>query len=125
MTPGTAPWSCFLTCNNLTSIDSKIFNNPNLNPNLGYLFAECPIDNSSNPTLLTDLFSSMNKSTAWDLRATFANCSSLTGSAPDLWNTFINAQGLACFYGCSKLSNYSSIPSPWSDPPEQEQAPEY
>ena len=50
----------------------------------------------------------------------FYNCTNVSGSAPELWNT-TNYPNLSsstsayyqCFYNCSNLSNYADIPANW------------
>lgn len=44
----------------------------------------------------------------------FFNCENMEGTAPPLWNR-PGVSGLGAFKGCTKLSNYSSIPAPWDD----------
>lgn len=60
----------------------------------------------------------------------FYGCTNLTGNAPELWLQVPNGssngyqgtpEGLGCFYGCSKLSNYDQIPEYWKsgiEPPQ-------
>lgn len=52
----------------------------------------------------------------------FYGCTNLKGNAPELWLQVPNGssngyqgtpEGLGCFYGCSKLSNYDQIPEYW------------
>ena len=52
----------------------------------------------------------------------FYGCTNLKGNAPELWLQVPNGssngyqgtpEGLGCFYGCSKLSNYDQIPVYW------------
>lgn len=44
----------------------------------------------------------------------FYNCENMEGTAPALWNR-PGVSGVSAFKGCTKLSNYSSIPPPWDD----------
>lgn len=44
----------------------------------------------------------------------FYGCSNLTGSAPKWWNSATRFNSYSkCFYGCTGLSNYTSIPAGW------------
>lgn len=43
----------------------------------------------------------------------FYNCTSLTGSAIELWNNNKIKYYDGCYYGCTNLSNYDKIPEDW------------
>ena len=53
-----------------------------------------------------------NASNIQDVSYAFSGCTSLTGEAMDLW-TGGNIRGIKCYEGCTKLSNYNSIPEEW------------
>ena len=41
----------------------------------------------------------------------FLSNSTLTGNAPELWNTLPSADGIGCFTDCTGLDNYDDIPA--------------
>ena len=48
----------------------------------------------------------------------FAGCTGLTGNVPELWNLNNGTMtGDGCFYGCTQVTNYSSIPDSWKAMP--------
>ena len=58
-----------------------------------------------------NLFANNQKVT--DFSECFGYSSSLSGAAPELWNRSPEPAGTRCFYSCTGLSNYSSIPTSW------------
>lgn len=108
----------FGNCKNITNIPIGLFDkNENV---ISFLqtFAFC--DNLK--TIPLRLFDKCKKAT--DFMLTFYLCFNLTGETPktngiELWEragligypTTIN--GLICFYGCTNLTNYNSIPTNW------------
>ena len=125
---------CFNGCKKITSIPSDLFSNT---PNLRYMdtcFANCSkissipsnlFDDTPNirgfrmcfygclglTSIPTGLFDNIQNAT--DFSACFFYCYNLRGNAPELWNKYPSADGTRCFYMCSRLSNYSNIPSAW------------
>ena len=73
---------------------------------LSEIFAGC-----SNLKVLPQNFFE-NASNIQDVSYAFSGCTSLTGEAIDLW-TGGNITGEGCYEGCTKLSNYNSIPDGW------------
>lgn len=59
------------------------------------------------------LFTNTNNPNITTFYQTFSGCSKLTGTAPALWTMFPKATMGMCFKGCTKLSNYASIPDQW------------
>jgi hypothetical protein len=66
-----------------------------------------------NGELGATLFTNTNNPKITTFYQTFSGCSKLTGTAPALWTMFPKATMGMCFKGCTKLSNYASIPDQW------------
>lgn len=103
---GSIPEDLFVNCTKVTSFNSTFFDCTGLTGSIpNNLFVNCP-----NVTKFNYIFS---------------YCSGLTGNTPtgtdglELWERAgqhgypSTITGVRCFEGCSKLSNYSSIPSRW------------
>ena len=89
-------------------LPDKLFSrNPNITT-VSSMFRGCSNLTKINSTLFTSYNSSI-KSFSY----TFDGCTKLTGTAPSIWITNPSATGTYCFTGCTKLSNYSDIPSTW------------
>lgn len=43
----------------------------------------------------------------------FIGCRNITGPVPELWNNPQFTSYYGCFRGCTKASNYASIPASW------------
>ena len=111
----------FLNCTGLTSIPENLFSNNTAVTNFSYTFAYC----SGLTSIPANLFS--NNTAVTDFRGTFGDCSGLTGNVPtDTDGTPIynrsgeGKEGYAvvpayggCFFNCTGLTDYSSIPSVW------------
>lgn len=129
------PWiqAWFMNCTNLTEVPSNLLkNNPHMT-NLGGLFNGC----TSLKTIPKDLFKYSTEVRALggifggctslteipdgifdyntkleNINQAFMGCSNLEGLAPEVWLTN-DISGTSCFTGCTKLSNYDSIPDGW------------
>ena len=75
--------------------------------NLGGCFANC----TSLKQVPADFF--VNIPYIEDVEGMFYNCTSLTGSAIELWNNNKIKYYDGCYYGCTNLSNYDKIPEDW------------
>lgn len=83
------------------------------------LFDNCPLaedfsscfGRSYITTIPHDLFD--NNPLANDFSWCFEDCSGITDDVPALWLDFPSADGYGCFSGCTRATNYSSIPSDW------------
>ena len=114
--------SCFQQCSSLTSIPENLFANNTAVTNFSYCFIYCIGLTGSIPE---NLFASNTAVT--DFRQCFQNCSGLTGKVPvdndgtPIYNRSGNGkEGYAivdyygnCFYNCTDLTDYNSIPSDW------------
>ena len=123
---------------NITSFEATFFNCESLTEIPEDLFSNCPNVDSFNSTfdsciglnnIPQNLFSNCQNVT--DFGRTFYGCTNLTGEAVPLWERvdgwesldLKNARewvgtkpdGNGCYIGCTKLSNYSSIPDYWKD----------
>lgn len=112
--------SCFNDCTGLTSIPSNLFaNNPEVT-NFAYCFNNC----TGLTSIPEGLFANNTKVTNFGY--CFGNCTGLTSSTPidndgtPLYNRSEGKEGYSvvtdhasCFYGCTLMSDYSSIPSDW------------
>ena len=111
---------CFYGCTGLTSIPSDLFaNNPEVTD-----FSHC-FDNCTGLTSIpSDLFANNTKVTKFNY--CFFRCTGLTSSTPldndgtPLYNRSEGKEGYLvvthhsdCFYGCTLMSDYSSIPRDW------------
>lgn len=65
-------------------------------------------------TIPSDLFD--NNPVVTDFSGCFEDCSGITDDVPTLWLDFPNADGDYCFNGCTRATNYNSIPSDWGGP---------
>lgn len=112
--------SAFIYCTSITSIpENLLINNYNVT-HFTSMFSYC----TSLTSIPENLFDSNKK--VKDFSSTFQDCSGLTGNTPtgtdglELWKRAgkpgypSSINGTACFRFCSKLSNYSSIPSGWN-----------
>ena len=117
----------FADCTGLTDIPENLFANCTQVRN----FAEIVIDSSgwrrgafAGCTGLTSIPENLfaNCPQVADFAGTFAGCTGLTGNAIPLWervpegaeNEYIGTpNGMGCYYGCTQLTNYSSIPEYW------------
>ena len=89
-------------------LPDKLFSrNPNITT-VSSMFRGCSNLTKINSTLFTSYNSSIKS-----FSSTFDGCTKLTGTAPSIWITNPSATGTYCFTGCTKLSNYSDIPSTW------------
>jgi len=94
-------------CTSLPSIPSQLFLNlSNINTFL-YSFSYC-VGLSSIPSTLFD-----PTQLATNFAYTFFNCTPLVGNAPTLWTRGNVTVSTQCFYGCTNLTNYASIPAGW------------
>ena len=93
---GGLPNEMFRTNKKLTNVRDLFWACSGLNGELGATL----FSNSYNPNITT-------------FYQTFSGCSNLTGTAPALWTMYPKATGTMCFRGCSKLSNYASVPEQW------------
>jgi hypothetical protein len=95
-------------CNGVISIPSTLLSRcPNIT-DLSYSFVGC-----THLEVLPDgLFDNNQLVTTFDYA--FQNNQELTGNAPTLWLRNPEPSGLYCFYQCTSLSNYASIPESWT-----------
>ncbi len=119
---GTIPANLFANCSNVTSFSGTFSSCRGLTGTIpSGLFANCPnVTDFSNVfgscsgltgNIPSNLFANNLKVT--DFMNTFFYCGNLTGNAPELWNRTNVTSHDNCFSGCTRLSNYSSIPSDW------------
>ena len=104
----------FSGCYNLYEIPEGLFDNCQNVTNFNGTFMNC----SNLESIPSDLFD--NCTNAESFVGTFYNCSSLTGQSIPLWNRVQGSSdyigtpdGKGCYYGCSGLTDYSSIPDYW------------
>lgn len=64
-----------------------------------------------NGTIPSNLFENNRK--IIHFQNAFYGCKNLIGSAPALWELENISSKSGCFANCSKLNNYSEIPSDW------------
>lgn len=112
--------SCFRNCTKLTSIPDGLFaNHPEATD-----FTQCFYGCTGLTSLSSDLFVNNTKVTSFG--SCFAHCTGLTSSTPldndgtPLYNRSEGKDGYSvvkyydnCFYKCTLMSDYSSIPSGW------------
>lgn len=112
--------SCFFGCTGLTSIPDGLFaNNPEVT-SFSYCFSGC----TGLSSIPNDLF--VNNTKVISFGSCFAHCTGLTSSTPldndgtPLYNRSEGKDGYSvvkyydnCFYKCTLMSDYSSIPSGW------------
>lgn len=48
-----------------------------------------------------------------DFSSTFARCSAITSTVPELWISHSTATHTRCYYECTHAANYASIPTGW------------
>lgn len=115
---------CFNICTELTSIPEGLFaNNPEV-INFRFCFRGC----TSLTSIPSNLFA--NNTKVINFSSCFRDCTSLTSSTPldndgtPLYNRSGGKEGYSvvnysdgCFYKCTLMSDYSSIPSDWKNPP--------
>lgn len=89
----------------ITSIPADLFRYNTSAFAFDRVFSTTPIT-----SIPADLFTYNTSAVAFQY--SFYNCTSLTGNAPELWNK-TGAYGGKCFWNCTGLSNYSSIPDNW------------
>ena len=106
--------STFNNCRKLIEIPRGLFDNCQNITNFNGTFMNC----SNLESIPSDLFD--NCTNAESFVGTFYNCSSLTGQSIPLWNRVQGSSdyigtpdGKGCYYGCSGLTDYSSIPDYW------------
>ena len=113
---------CFDMCYNLESVGDYVFANCVNAKSFGCTFRSC----YNLRTLGEGVFEGCDLDNVRSFSSCFENCSSLDGSALELWLTGTNSEennyiglpdGLACFYGCTSLENYDEIPAYWKDEP--------
>lgn len=100
----------FNDCRNITSIPAKLFDKCTNVTSFSSIFDTC----KKLTSIPVELFDKCLDVTNFSF--TFGYCTNLTGNAPDLWNKdkFPKVTSVSvCFSGCSKLTNFSSIPSAW------------
>ena len=112
--------SIFSYCNRLTSIPSGLFDKCTKVENFGGAFYCCTALRSIPSGLFDKCTSVTSFSTSEKINnvmvpdfGTFYGCTALTGTAPELWTRTNVTSSSKCFYNCTGLSNYSSIPSTW------------
>lgn len=88
----TIPATLFANCTNVTSVQ------------------EC-FGKASITSIPSTLFDNCQKSI--DFSYCFYGCSLVTGAAPELWKRTNVTRRAQCFNGCTRLSNYASIPNDW------------
>lgn len=110
---------CFGYCSNLKTIPCSLFKNNTNNKFFSFCFDGC----SMLEKIPEGLFRYNKNASYFD--ATFGNCNLLSGETPkdedggELWERAgkegypSNIIGNECFYGCTLLSNYTSIPDDW------------
>lgn len=109
--------SCFEGCTSLASIPENLFVNNTSVENFNSCFKDC----TSLSSIPSSLFANNNVgTTAIYFKSCFYNCINLTGTTPvnsdgkKLWELVSYAfNGLSCFYGCTKLSDYSEMKAIW------------
>jgi hypothetical protein len=98
---------CFNGCVGLTSIPNGLFSaNPNVTS-----FSRCFYWCTGLTSIPNGLFNANPNVT--NFYGCFDLCYKLTGNAPELWLRSNVPSGGSCFYGCTGLSNYASIPDSW------------
>ena len=101
----------FAGCSLLTGgLDGQLFARNGKLENVNSAFHGC---SGLRGELSGGLFSNTNNPLITNFGETFRGCSNLIGTAPTLWMQFSNANGSACFGGCTKLDNYADIPDQW------------
>ena len=112
----------FQSCSSLTGMTSGLFDNTTLVSNFQNTFSYC----SSLTSIPANLFD--NNDVVTSFYGTFFSCTSLTGASGQLW---LNPSGAAnytltgplynsgvpngdnCYYNCTGLTDYASIPTYW------------
>lgn len=101
--------SLFRGCKGLKgSIPKELFQNCSELKSVRELFVGC---SGLNGIIEEGLFDNCPKIKSFSL--VFDGCYNLTGSTPKLWERSSDTRGELCFRRCTKLSNYSEIPSNW------------
>ena len=111
---------CFNSCTGLTSIPEWLFANNTKVTNFSYCFNFC----TGLTSIPEGLFA--NNTEVTNLKWCFQSCTGLTSSTPldndgtPLYNRSEGKEGYSvvnsherCFYNCTLMSDYSSIPSDW------------
>ena len=102
----------FQGCTGLTSIPSDFGRYNTRMTSWAYLYT---FQNCTGLTSIPNDFGRYN--TAITTNAywyTFYDCTNLDGNAPALWTLYPNvSNGTDCFYNCTFLDNYTSIPTGW------------
>lgn len=98
---------CFYGCTSIDTILESIFLYNLELTNVSYCFYGC----SKIKYIPSRIFRFNKKIT--DFSYAFADCNNIVGDVPELWNDFPDAIGTGCFRGCTKASNYASIPDNW------------
>ena len=108
----------FSGCTSLTSIPENLFANCLNVTSFEGTFSGC----TSLTSIPENLFA--NCSNVQNFAETFCDCTGLTGDSINLWERVENGStndyigipdGVACYYGCDNLNNYSSIPYYWKN----------
>jgi len=98
---------CFYGCYNISTLPADLFHyNPDVTS-----FANCFMYCNALTAIPAALFD-YNVSVS-SFAYTFYGCSALGGNAPALWTRDPAPTGTTCFYNCTGLSNYASIPAGW------------
>lgn len=106
----------FVGCRNLTSIPDELF--AGVSGGDFFVFDLTFKDCSGLKSIPRDLFKGVSNGTR-AFNQTFAGCTSVTGETPraqggKMWEAFIGeSDGIECFKGCTKLSDYNEIPDDW------------
>lgn len=116
---GAIPENLFRNCRKLRDVNGmfcstkvngdlpgNLFRYNTLLENAGWLFSGAQLT-----SLGSNIFSTCGK--IRDLSYTFNANTTLTGTAPDLWNKSTATVFAKCFAGCTNLDNYAQIPDTW------------
>ena len=110
--------STFVDCTSLNSIPADLFVNCTQVEYFSWTFRGC----TSLTSIPADLFA--NCTQVESFLGTFGGCINLTGEPIPLWERVPNGSengyegipdGAGCYYGCTQLTNYDSIPEYWTD----------
>ena len=98
---------CFLDCAELLMVPEELFKSSPLALDFNNCFASC----TSLTAIPAELF--LYNTIVEDFWSCFDSDSALTGNAPTLWLRDPEPDGSGCFYGCTNLANYATIPTAW------------
>jgi hypothetical protein len=96
---------CFGNCTSLTTAPSFSTNTAVTD------FSACFYGCTSLTTAPSGMFD--NCTLVTDYSYCFYYCFGLTGNSIQLWNLIPTPTGTSCYYSCTGLSDYASIPSNW------------